>query len=758
MKQPIKNGGARAATVLSVILLASLALPNSTLAQEREVYLSLATRAFEEGLTSIPAQVERWKETWEPDPEWGYAPPGGPVYFARLGGSLYRLTGDDRYALEAISWLADHHEYKQYFPEEMHDVRPDYADGVPTLTNFFELSAFSEAYLSIKDHPSLTPTQRQRIEASIAEAANYVFFFPEWGPHNRAMLRAYGLLVAAQAVPDHPDAPRWTKMARVLAADSWGKWEEEDAQIYHPVWLISLVRYADALGDDAFFELPTVRYYFDYFTHLLDPSGMVPDFGDARWHANWSMYVALLERAAAEYDREEYRWAARRIFNAMRPEGGAAVGIGNGINLLDSYLWSGDGPAAPPPAVSEEVMEDLIGKKIVFRDGWDDDANYLLLNYRDEGPYALMARDYLRHTIPVEEEKMHHGHSDENSIVLLMSGGSVLLNDAGYRPHMPSGPYGEYRADYYHNRLVWRTGKLGREQPLWEFLRNSGGYRSVQTEKIEFWTADDFDVSRTRVTDRRDGVQHDRVVAWLKRENVFVIFDIVKFLETDFYTLATLWHGTTVLEEGREHFVTAVDYIRGRPQPQGAALRIELPQRGIRQTGSFEISRNLEDNTAVYQNLASHYLEGQVETFVTVLVPVSRDDPSDSPIDAIRVIELPEERAGIGVVLVMNGEEVSVCAKTDLLRDILTANKRPRYTFDSGKVNYGPFATDASFFFARRGGDSLHWAGMHLVGVRYEGQELFMAPSNTFTLEPDDWATGLGPSKYRYWEDRIDLR
>jgi hypothetical protein len=753
MKRQVLNRYARAAAVASVLPLICLTLPSRTLAQERDLYLALAERAFEEGLTSIPAQVERWKETYEPDPEWGYAPPGGPPYFARLAGSLYSLTGEERYAREAIRWLARHHEYKEYFPEQMRSTRPDYRNGVPTLTNFFEVASFVEAYLFIKDSPSLTSAQRRRIQTSIAEAADYIFFFPEWGPHNRAMLRAYALLLAARSVPDHPNAPSWEELARVLAADSWGKWDEEDAQIYHPVWLISLVRYADLLGDRSLFDLPTVHYYFDYFTHLVDPTGMVPDFGDARWHANWAWYVALLERAATEYDREEYRWAARRIFNAMRPRGDEAAGIGNGLNLFDAYRWSEDGPAGtPPPAVSEEVMEDLVGKKIVFRDGWDDDANYLLLNYRDEGPYALMARDYLRHTIPVEEEKMHHGHSDENSIVLMMSGGSVLLNDAGYRPTMPSGPYGEYRADYYHNRLVWRTGKLGREQSLWEFLRNSGAYRPVQTQKIDFWTAGEFDVSRTRVTDERAGLQHDRVIAWLKQENVYVVFDVVKFLETDYYTLATLWHATTLLDRGDDYFVTAVDYIRGQQQRQGTALRIEFPQGGIHRLGSFEITRNNEQNTAVYQDLASNYLEGQVETFVTLLIPVPRDDPGASPVYAIRVIEPPEERAGIGVVLEMHGEEVYVCAKTDLLREILTANVRPRYTFQSGKVSYGPFATDASFFYARVDSDSLHWAGTHLVGLRYGDRELFTAPPSTFTLEPDDWNTGFGPPKWRYWE------
>jgi hypothetical protein len=753
-EQQLGNG------MLLVLVIILLSVFGRVHAQVRDQYLSLARQAFDEGLRSIPAQVERWKETWEPiGAEWGYAPPGGPPYFARLAGSLYEQTGDERYAREAIKWLSTHHEYKEYFPEEMRGARPDYANGVPTITNFFELPFFVEGYMSVKDSPSLTSERRVQIETSIAEAANYVDFFPEWGPHNRAMLRAYGLLRAAQSLPNHPDADKWDRLARVLAADSWGKWDEEDAQIYHPVWLISLVRYADALGDRSLFDHPTVRYYFDYFTHLLDPTGMVPDFGDARWHANWAWYVALLERAATEYDRADYRWAARRIFSAMRAEMGETIGIGNGMNLFDAYRWSDASSAVtPPPAMSEEVMEDLVGKKIVFRDAWENDANYLLLNYRDEGPYALMPRDYLRHTIPVEEEKMHHGHSDENSIVLLMSGGSVLLNDAGYRPEMPSGPSGEFRADYYHNRLVWRTGKRGREQPLWEFLQNSGGHRSVETQKIEFLTADDFDVSRTRVTDRRDGVQHDRVITWLKQENVYVVFDIVKFLETDFYTLSTLWHGTTVLDRSDHHVVTAVDSIRGQQMGRDKVLRVEFLQGGIRQLGTFDLTRNLEPAVTAYQTLSSHYLEGHVETFVTVLVPVDRENLADSPVDAVSVVEPPERRAGVGVVLEINGEEIFVCAKTDLLRDILATNSRPRYTYESGKVTYGPFATDASFLFARLGSDSIDWAATHMVGVYHGERELFAAGWNTYTLEPDDWATGLGAGKWRYWEGSVERK
>ena len=76
--------------VLAALLPTFLSVANPAQSQERDLYLSMAERAFEGGLTSIPAQVETWKETFDPIPEWGYGPPGGPPYFARLAGSLYQ--------------------------------------------------------------------------------------------------------------------------------------------------------------------------------------------------------------------------------------------------------------------------------------------------------------------------------------------------------------------------------------------------------------------------------------------------------------------------------------------------------------------------------------------------------------------------------------------------------------------------------------------------------------------------------------------
>jgi len=731
--------------VLEGVLTCAAAAPES----RRESYLALAKESYRHCAETYPERVERWIREYDPQPVWGYTPPAEPVWLAGLAASLYDLTGEEAYAKEAVRWLAGQHRFKECFPESLRSQKPEYNDGVPTLTDFFHLSVFSEAYLRVKSSKAASAQQRARIEESIAESADYVLDFPEWGPMNRAMLRAEGLVLAAKALPSHPHAGTWRKMAKVLASDSWGRWEEEDAQIYHPVWLYSLIRYADAIGDDSLFDLTTTRYYFDYFLHLMAPTGTVPDFGDGRWNASRPVYLVCLERGGRQYGRGDLKWGAKRLLDSLKETSQRGLGARTGLVLTDAYRWAVDDNPAPqrPTAGSEEVLEDLVGKKIVFRSGWKPESTYLLLNYRDEGDYALVPRDYLRHTIPVEEE----------TICLLMSGGSVLLHDAGYRNKMPSGAYGAFRADYFHNRLVGRKCKRGREQPLYEFLRHSGAYHPVKTQKIDFFTFDGVDVSRTRLEDGRSGFVHDRIIVYVREDNLFVVFDIVKVLEPDYYTLATLWHATTVLEQGPHYYVTAVDAIGTQELPRNQALLIDFVQRGIRTDATFPIRRHRQDEVAVYQTIASHYYAGQIETFVTVLAPHKRGEPVEPLLASIQPLAVEPDRAGVGVQIERGGEIKYICAKTDLTREILTENVRPRYTFASGRVQYGPIETDASFLYARRSGSKLTYSAANMVKILFEGREIFAARPSTYTLQPDSLSTGYGPGKWRYWEDTIEV-
>jgi hypothetical protein len=743
---------------VAILMPPILAIPADADARHtRQEYLDLAKAAYHAGLESCPATVQQWLETYRPDAEAGYAPPDDVIWFARLAAGLYDVTGDEQYAREAARWLAGHHRFKEQFPKELREQRLEYAGGLPTIVDCFSLPCFSRAYCEIEDSPALTPDQRREIEQSLAESADYVFDTHEWGPMNRATLRAEGLIWSAKALPDHPHAARWRLLADSLASDSWGRWSEEDSETYHPTWLGALIRYADGIEDRSLFDKITTRYYFEYFLHLLSPAGMVPEFGDARWNENWTEYIGCLERAATEYQNGEFKWGARQILETavaqQRP-----VSNRSAVDLLDAYRCADDSIVPQePPARSEEVLEDLVGKKIVFRSGWNGEATYLLLNYRDEGNFARLARDYLRNTIPVEEEKAHHGHADENSICLFMNQGAVLLDDAGYRDRIPSGPYGAFRADYFHNRLIVRRQKRDREQPLFEFLRYSGAYLPVVTDKIDFFTSQHVDVSRTRLTDEPRGYVADRVTAYLKPEDLFVVFDIIKILETDYYTFATLWHVPAVLDQGTNHFVTAADSGQAGLPPHDRALLIDFLQTGTRQTGVFPIRRHMQNELAVYQTLASRYYAGQIETFVTVLAPVDSVNNAEPLVRSVRLLEVSAARDGLGVSMDVGEHTLFLCVKTDLTKELLAENVRPRYTFDSGKVQYGPFETDAYFLYGRLAEKKLAYVATHMTKIRYQNQELFAAPPVTLTLLPDDLSTSHGAPKWRYWEGTVDL-
>jgi len=741
----------------SLLVIAVLAPVTRAAAQSpghgREVYLERARAAYRTSAERCPAQVQQWIESSKSHVLFGYAPPAGPVWLAALAGSLYELTGEEPYARAAAKWLAEQHRFKQHFPEALRAQRVEYKDGLPTLTDFFHLAAFAQAYLRIRDSGAVTPEQRAQIEQSIADSADFMLVFPEWGPMNRAILRAEGLALAARALPQHPQAETWRKLARVLARDSWAHWGIEDASIYQPVWLLSLIHYADIVADPSLFSQHTARYYFDYFLHLLSPAGTVPEFGDARWNESWPSYLACLERAASEYRRGDLKWGALRIFEAMTAESGDNIGARTALILTDAYRWADDSlTPVQPISRSEEVLDDVIGKKIIFRNGWDRDATYLMLNYRDEGPFALVPRDFLRHTITVEEEKMHHGHSDENAICLLMHEGAVLLHDSGYRDALPSGPYGAFRADYFHNRLVGRKNRRGREQPLLEFLRHSGAYHPTRTQKIDFFTFPDAEMSRTRVEDERTGFASDRVIVYLKCENIFVVFDIVKILRADYYTFSTLWHATTVLEQGPQHYLTAIESIGKYRPPQTQGLLIDFIQGGVRTHGTFPLRCHWQDEVTIYQTTSSHYRAGGIETFVTALVPHRRGTDVQPTLQAIRLLDVDPPRAGVGVQLELGDDLQFVCVKTDLAMDVLTENARPRYTFDSGRVSYGPFETDASFLYARQSGDKLAYAAANMVRILHKGNVIFSARPNTFTLQPDALSTSkYGLSKWRCW-------
>jgi hypothetical protein len=767
----------RRALILQVVFVLLICVSAEICTQEapsRQEYLQYARAAADSTWDRLDELVAAWREDFDPEFVFGYRPPGGLLETAVIYTYLFENEGNQEYAERAAKIVLSYGDYRSQYPEAAVKRRADYAEGVPTLPDFFTAMRYIRAYDTLHRLGRLSETEIEKIEGEIAHSMDYLLRTAEWGTMNRTTLRAETLAWAVRALPDHPRSGVWEMQRRALGDDNWGNWEIEDATIYHGVWLYSLLGYADCLGRlDEFFRTPETYYYAHYFLNLICPAGMVPDFGDANWMSNWAHYLVFFEAAAAQYKDPHLKWAASTIARKFVDFAGRP-NIGLGYFFLDCYRWGTDDIAPEAPTeLSQEVMEDVQGKKIVFRNGWQPTSTYLLLNYRDEGDGGLNFRDYLRDTIPVEEEKMTHGHADENSIVLLMAGGSVLLHDSGYRDFMPSGLFGAYRQDYFHNRLCVRQEKIftGQNQgeyrystrdavpgqSVLDFLRNAGSYRMVRTQKVDFVTLPDFDYSRTRLIDQNLGYEWDRVIAYVKDPELFVVFDVFKSRIEEYFTLANLWHTQKIVARGEHWYDTAVETIGQETLPDNKRLLLLFPKTHFRLEGTEPQKRHYQDEIAIHQTTAHHFELGGTDGFVTVLIPHGKGESPESWVEKVHYLEGNPDGAGLAVTIETEKGLITVAVKCDLRMDISRDWRRPRYTYDAGKIRFGRIESNGDFLFAREHGGRLDYTIVNLTKALYGDRLLFEVKPSVHGLAYDASPDGPGLGKVRYWRESVEI-
>lgn len=742
---------------LKIVLLGLLV---QTSFSQKAQYVDEIKKSAEEAWKRNPEIIEQWKKNYKPSVLWGYDSPAHPIYLANAMAFLYEETHDKSYAQKTADLLVSYGNLRESYPKDYGKTRAEYMNGVPAIANFFFMPPYIRAYLRIKESGVLDAAAKKKIEKDLAGSANFIFHFPEWGAMNRAILRAEALMYAALAMPDHPDAPKWKKMAEIIAEDNLKQWEIEDATVYHPVWLLSLYSYAEAAKRLDLFDSPITKYYLKYFVKLIGPNGTVPEFGDARWGSGWESlrFVPVLEKGAAVFQDPEMKWAARTIFETARKHS-RVVGVGEAYSLTDAYRWTDEGVKARTPASgSQEVLEDVIGKKIVFRNGWDDQSTYLLFNYRDEGDGGWLHREFLRQTISVEEEKMHHGHADENSIPLLMSKGSVLLHDADYRNDIPSGPYGAWRQDYFHNRIVARLDKRDKKQKLLEFIQNSGAYRPVRTHKVDFLNLKEVDMSRTRLIDDKLGYKWDRIITYVKEEDFFIVIDAIKILKADYFTFANFWHAQNIYARGDQYFDVATDSIQNYRFSPNRSVLIFFPETYAKTISVEPISRSHQTEQAIYQTISSQYKAGDTELFVAVLIPHDRGVPLRDLISKVKLLEVSTPFKAVGLEIARGKKKSVLGVKIDLEMEVARENIRPRYQYELGRATYGGFETDAHFLFATVENNVVSYSASNVLKVKYRDKPLMEALPNTHGLQLDGASDRVGYVKWRYWEDAVTIR
>ncbi len=601
---------------------------------------------------------------------------------------------------------------------EENDADPWHFQVVETIFSFTPV--LRGLYLIGRD--AFSQEEWNRLEVLCYAEVNHIFRDCEWGRHNRAVLRAISLLLFAKLFPGHGSADHCIKLADMLFEDSLGNWSVEDATSYLGLWLNGIAEYTQYRGIWNFRIEQILSYYCHYYTAMLLPSGGLPEFGDTRFDSGTSSCLSLgaMELMAKRHNDGVLKYAIERQFRNMVKNRTMDNGVQYERGMTNAFVWADDSiEPAEPELLSCEALDELVGKKVVFRDSWKEDGVYLFYNYRDVGPYGKLTRDYLQNTIPVHAEKPHHGHADEQSICALCAGGAVLLRDGGYRDSFTTN--GHYRADFYHNRLVMRNGRMFKEKGFLEYAENIGDYLPVRTEKIYFHQFGCGEVVKTRLYDDFHGAQADRHIIYLKREKLFVVVDTVHAYRSQDMTTGVMYHAEQIEQVEPGIFRAAAETAEGlchfhryRPEtgPEAGhplpsteqSLCIVFAGKGV--SYSLETQRrNYRQETALSCYTTRYYGFGEYYSYVSLLIPETGKTPEVLEMQKTRALEIAHSlKVGqthlgrnLTVQLKAGGMGYTIGIQCDDQAGIEDKNLRPAYSYEIGRAVYGKFETDAKF-------------------------------------------------------------
>ncbi|MBI1183320.1 hypothetical protein GC194_03545 [bacterium] len=549
---------------------------------------------------------------------------------------------------------------------------------------------------------------------------------------------------------NHPHRAQWFKNGKAIINDNLNNWSIEDAGMYNMIWLYSLCGYANYLQHEEIFENPVLNYYFEYNKQLYSPAGVIPDYGDAWWKSWWHLTMPVFEVGAKAANSKSLRWVAQdAMFKNLDT---TKHNIDIALKLSEAYLWAGEqSQAEMPQNQSKQVLDDAIGKKIVFRSGWQPEDTYLLLNYRDETESGWLFKQNLYNTLSIEHEKIHHGHSDENSIVCWMYKGSLLLHDGGYRPALPSGPNGAYRADIFHNKPVLRKGLLPLQNGVIEQFKNDGYHEKVTTFKIDFITGKYADYSRTRTVDTALHIISDRTIVYCKSIAAFVVTDIVISTKNkNDVSAAVLWHTQTIKELGNNWFVGRYDSIGHWKSSSEITMFACFPnEKQVMQ--SENIDRHKQNEKVVSISRSQQLQQGESLVFHSVLIPVGEANYAQLAGDIMRVAS-SENAAAVSIKYA--GKTLQIVHKIDLEADIARQWPRPRYQYQSGEIVGEKLRSDGHFLFLQKS-DSVYVQALNCTAVYYNETCIFEQSKVTNEYRPDGAAPTADAWKVRMFEKTI---
>jgi hypothetical protein len=245
--------------------------------------------------------------------------------------------------------------------------------------------------------------------------------WPEYNHTTFPLLGVYGGARYFQRyyqIADMPDKLQRARYAFTAQANSWKAPEDSDA--YLPLVPDHTVTYALAEDDRTYLTSGNLKKYADYVVGVVDNRGLGSGFGDSGFSARPSQAEEALPLALWWTKDPGYLWLLQQFIPGwknpydigLQPERPDRF-LGLNVFMLDPHLYDRfqTRPTYNEPFTKAEVAAELAFDKVSFRDSWDPDAQYLLLDGIGRG---------------------HHLHFDTNQIVEFVEGSERWLLDHDY--------------------------------------------------------------------------------------------------------------------------------------------------------------------------------------------------------------------------------------------------------------------------------------------------------------------------------------
>lgn len=414
-------------------------------------------------------------------------------HFVTLG-QAYWLTGDSRYAhafdSQVNSWIEQN-------PPKLG------INWASSLEVAFRSVAWIWALYFFRHSPAVQSSTHIRLWKFLYLNARHLetYLSTYFSPNTHLTGEALGLFYIGCVLPEFKDAARWRKRGLNILLTQLGRHVKSDgvyfeqSTYYHRYtadFYLHLAILLRARGETVSPKLQSkLNLLLDHLMYITRPDGTTPLIGDddggrlVRLDSPESNdFRGTLSTGASFFRRPDLKFVARGAAEEtlwlLGPQG---------LNALDEIQMQ-------EPARQSVGFED--GGYYVMRDGWTEDANYLLF---DCGPHGV--------------DNCGHAHADALSFDLAANGRTLLVDPGTFTYTGSSEVRDWFRSSAAHNTLT--VDRLNSSVPKGPFSWNT-----IATCEVETWvTQKRFDY----VSGCHDGFQrlptplsHSRSILFLKKD------------------------------------------------------------------------------------------------------------------------------------------------------------------------------------------------------------------------------------------------